>query len=96
MAGSGYDYDVARYDLLDKELLGEVELLDGFPKLGKGFESSVPGLHFLGAPAVRSFGPVNRFVTGTWYAGPEIARRIAGKRGPTLRVAFPVGSHSIA
>ena len=96
MAGSGYDYDVARYDLLDKELLGEVELLDGFPKLGKGFESSARGLHFLGAPAVRSFGPVNRFVTGTWYAGPEIARRIAGKRGPTLRVAFPVGSHSIA
>lgn len=96
MVGSGYDPDIARYDLLDKELLGEVELLDGFPKLGKGFESSVPGLHFLGAPAVRSFGPVNRFVTGTWYAGPEIARRVSGKRGPTMRVAFPVGSHSIA
>jgi cation diffusion facilitator CzcD-associated flavoprotein CzcO len=96
MAGSGYDIDVARYDLLDKELLGELTLLDGFPQLGKGFESSVPGLHFVGAPAVRSFGPVNRFVTGTWYAGPELARRVAGKRGPTLRVAFPVGSHAIA
>lgn len=96
MTGSGYDIDVSRYDLLDKELLGELTLLDGFPKLGNGFESSVPGLHFLGAPAVRSFGPVNRFVTGTWYAAPELARRIAGKRGPTLRVAFPVGSHAIA
>ena len=96
MAGSGYDVDVTRYDLLDKELLGELTLVDGSPKLGKGFESSVPGLHFLGAPAVRSFGPVNRFVTGTWYAAPELARRIAGKRGPTLRVAYPVGSHAIA
>ena len=96
MVGSGYDVDVTRYDLLDKELLGELTLAEGSPVLGKGFESSVPGLHFLGAPAVRSYGPVNRFVTGTWYAAPELARRIAGKRGPTLRVAYPVGSHAIA
>jgi FAD-dependent urate hydroxylase len=96
MVGSGYDIDVTRYDLLDKELLGELELLDGSPKLHRGFESSVRGLHFLGAPAVRSYGPVNRFVTGTWYAAPELARRVAGKRGPTLKVAYPVGSHAIA
>lgn len=91
MVGSGYDIDVTRYDLLDKELLSELDLAEGSPVLGAGFESSVPGLHFLGAPAVRSFGPVNRFVTGTWYAAPELARRVAGKRGPTLRVAYPVG-----
>ncbi|GLZ52698.1 FAD-dependent oxidoreductase [Actinomycetospora sp. NBRC 106378] len=91
MVGSGYDIDVTRYDLLDKELLSELDLADGSPVLGAGFESSVPGLHFLGAPAVRSFGPVNRFVTGTWYAAPELARRVAGRRGPTLRVAYPVG-----
>jgi len=93
MLGSGYDIDVARYDLLDKELLGDVTLAEGSPVLRAGFESSVDGIHFLGAPAVRSFGPVNRFVTGTWYAAPALAKRVSGRRGPALKVAYPVGAH---
>ena len=32
-------------------------------------ESSVPGLHFIGAPAAWSFGPIMRFVSGGWYTG---------------------------
>jgi hypothetical protein len=56
-----------------------VRRVDGYPLLGPGFESSLPGLHFLGAPAARSFGPVSRFVSGTPYAAPALARRIAGK-----------------
>jgi hypothetical protein len=41
-------------------------------------ESSVPGLHFLGAPAAWSFGPIMRFVSGGWYTGRAVARAIAG------------------
>ncbi len=37
-------------------------------------ESSVPGLHFLGAPAARSFGPLMRFVAGGWYGAESLTR----------------------
>jgi len=41
-------------------------------------ESSVPGLHFLGAPAAWSFGPIVRFVSGGWYTSRALVRTIAG------------------
>jgi hypothetical protein len=56
--------------------------------LGPGLESSVPGLHFMGAPAARSFGPIMRFVVGTWYSAPAVARRAAGRRQPPISFSF--------
>ena len=53
--------------------------VNGYPTLKKGFESSVPGLHFIGAPSAWSFGPLMRFVSGTWYTGGELTRRIAAR-----------------
>ena len=54
--------------------------MGGYPRLTGGFESSVGGLHFVGAPAAWSYGPLLRFVAGTEYAGPTLARGIVGKR----------------
>ena len=50
--------------------------MNGYPVLRRGLESSVPGLHFLGAPAARSFGPLMRFVSGTWWSGRSLARAV--------------------
>ena len=36
--------------------------------LGEGFESTVPGLHFVGPSSVASYGPLMRFIAGTGYA----------------------------
>jgi hypothetical protein len=44
-------------------------------------ESSVPGLHFFGAPAAKSFGPIMRFVAGGWYAAQSLTRVVNGS-GP--------------
>jgi hypothetical protein len=44
--------------------------------LANGLECSVPRLHFLGAPAVRDFGPLMRFVAGTRYAADCLTRRV--------------------
>src|SRR5207249_8499111 len=82
---TGYRVDVALYDFLAPEVLKTVRRVDGYPLLGPGFESSLPGLHFLGAPAARSFGPVSRFVSGTPYAARALARRIAGKSEHNLK-----------
>ena len=74
--GTGYRVNVALYPFLSSELLNNLELVDGYPRLDAGFESSLPGLHFLGAPAAWSFGPLMRFVAGTEFAAPALGRRI--------------------
>ncbi len=71
--GTGYRVDVASYDFLAQGLIDRVRRVGGYPVLRGGFESSVPGLHFLGAPAAWSFGPTMRFVSGSWYAGRRLA-----------------------
>ena len=74
LLATGYRVDLARYTFLPQELLREITRVDGYPRLGPGFESSVPGLHFLGAAAAWSFGPLFRFVAGADYAGRALAR----------------------
>jgi cation diffusion facilitator CzcD-associated flavoprotein CzcO len=79
MFGTGYRVDIARYPLLDEQLLAGIRRNNGFPVLGRGLETSVPGLHMVGAPAAWSFGPIMRFVSGSWYAGRAVAQAIAGE-----------------
>jgi FAD-dependent urate hydroxylase len=74
--GTGYRVNVALYPFLSPELLANLECADGYPRLDVGFESSLPGLHFLGAPAAWSFGPLMRFVAGTEFAAPALSRSI--------------------
>jgi hypothetical protein len=89
LLGTGYRVDVRRYPFLALGLAGEIAVADGgYPVLGTGLESSVPGLHFMGAAAAHSFGPIMRFVVGTWYAAPAVARRAAGRRQPPISFAF--------
>jgi hypothetical protein len=38
--------------------------IDRYPKLSTGFQSSVRGLHFVGASAAGSFGPLMCFIAG--------------------------------
>jgi FAD-dependent urate hydroxylase len=90
LLGTGYRVDLRRYEMLSPRLVQEVRSIDGYPILVDGFESSVPGLHFVGAPAAPSFGPIMRFVSGTWFAGRELAAHMRSRRAgaslPTGRV----------
>ncbi len=81
---TGFHVDVARYDFLAPELVRALRVADGSPLLGTGLESSVPGLHFVGAPAARTFGPAMRFVVGTAYAASALTRRILGRPPPPV------------
>jgi hypothetical protein len=74
--GTGYQVDIRRYPFLAPSLADGVERAGGFPVLRTGLESSVPGLHFLGAPAAWSFGPILRFVSGGWYAGRAVVEAV--------------------
>jgi cation diffusion facilitator CzcD-associated flavoprotein CzcO len=79
LLATGYRVDIARYPFLPVQLLQAIQRVNGYPHLNAGFESSVPGLHFLGAPAAWSYGPLMRFVAGADFASRKLTRRIFGK-----------------
>jgi len=79
LLGTGYKVDISKYPFLDPKLANSISRFGGYPRLTDGFESSVPRLHFLGAPAIWSFGPLMQFVVGTHYASRTLLRYIAGK-----------------
>jgi cation diffusion facilitator CzcD-associated flavoprotein CzcO len=77
IAGTGYDVDVARLGFLDPQLASRVMCIERAPWLNSYFESSVPGLHFVGALSFMCFGPLFRFVCGAEVAAPRLARRFS-------------------
>jgi hypothetical protein len=81
LLATGYRVDISRYPFLTLKLLTSIRQIGGYPQLDVGFESSVPGLHFLGAPAAWSFGPLMRFVAGTEFAARELTHKIL-RRAP--------------
>ena len=77
LLGTGYRVDISRYSFLGPDLLRTLRCAGGFPRLTRGFESSIPGLHFVGAPAAWSFGPLLCFVAGVSFASCELTRCIS-------------------
>jgi FAD-dependent urate hydroxylase len=88
LLGTGFRVDVSRYEFLAPDLLRALRLDEGYPVLVTGLESSIPGLHFVGAPAARTFGPVMRFVTGTAYASAALTRHVLRKPPLPLKFSF--------
>jgi cation diffusion facilitator CzcD-associated flavoprotein CzcO len=74
--GTGYRVDVDRMAFLDGALARRLDRLDGAPRLDRCFESSVPGLHFVGPASMASFGPLFRFVAGAGYTSKVLTRRL--------------------
>jgi hypothetical protein len=74
---TGYKVDMTRHPLIGPQLAAELECFRGSPRLRRGLESSLPGLHFVGAMAAQSFGPLMRFVSGSTYAAPALAKGLA-------------------
>lgn len=85
VAGTGYRPDINRIPFVDRELLARVRQVGTVPVLNGAFESTVPGLYFVGLSAAATFGPVQRFVYGADVAARSVSRhvaRTAGKAGP--------------
>lgn len=85
MFGTGYRVDISCYRFLDADLTTAVSQVAGYPLLRPGMESSVPGLHFLGAPASRSYGPIMRFVAGGWYGAMSLTKLVTTERARANR-----------
>jgi thioredoxin reductase len=91
---TGFRPDITRHALLDPDLLAGIEHVAGYPRLRRGFESSVPGLHVVGALSAHAFGPLMRFVSGTWFTAAELSGAItrAQSARPVERPTVLAGS----
>jgi hypothetical protein len=72
LLGTGYRVDISRLGILSPQLLDKVARVNGSPVLRAGFESSVPNLHFVGSYAVRSYGPLLRFIAGAPFTAQAV------------------------
>jgi hypothetical protein len=70
---TGYKPDVSRLGFLDPQILAQIRRTITAPRLSRHYESSVPGLHFIGPAAAPSFGPVCRFVYGSFHPARQLS-----------------------
>ncbi len=89
LLATGYRVDISRYQFLPPELLQSIDCVNGYPALNPDFESSIPGLYFVGASAGQSFGPLVRFVVGADYSAKAVARSIKSRFGSRPRRQRP-------
>ena len=89
IAATGYRVDLNRLPFLDSPLRAAIKTADGAPVLNPVFESSVPGLHFVGLASALSFGPVMRFVHGARHAATILSAHMRSSTRPqTLGAAL--------
>src|SRR5258708_30247731 len=87
LLATGYRVAISRYEFLSPQLLAFISTVNGYPRLNSQFESSVQGLHFLGAPAGWSFGPLMRFIAGAEFTARTVSHAILASRDQKWRNA---------
>jgi cation diffusion facilitator CzcD-associated flavoprotein CzcO len=80
LLATGYKVDVNRLAMLHSSLRADIEADGSIPLLNQWFESSVPGLYFIGLSSLRAFGPLFRFVAGCRAAARRVASAVARQR----------------
>lgn len=81
VAATGYKPLTGRLPFLDDQLRGAIRTADGAPALNRNFESSVPGLYFIGLASANSFGPLARFAFGAGFTATRLARHLSSRMG---------------
>jgi thioredoxin reductase len=77
IAATGYKVDLDRLQFLSANIRSTVKVLNGAPVLSSTFESSIPGLYFVGVAAANSFGPLMRFAFGAGFAARTVTKAVA-------------------
>jgi hypothetical protein len=90
MAATGYRVDLDALDFLAPHLRARLTRSGGSPWLDPGYAGSLPGLYFTGLTSAATFGPLMRFVCGTAFASPRLARAVARHTAGRTGNAAPV------
>jgi FAD-dependent urate hydroxylase len=87
LAATGYRSDVRRLAFLSDLLRPGLQTLADTPVVDRNYQSTVPGLYFIGPAVAPAFGPVMRFVYGADHAARTVAGALsAGPRRPAADV----------
>ncbi|HTS98354.1 MAG TPA: NAD(P)-binding domain-containing protein [Streptosporangiaceae bacterium] len=80
IAATGYRTDLTRLPFLGDQLLPSLRRVPGTGSsvVGRDYQSSVPGLYFMGPAVAPTMGPVMRFVFGSEHAATTVARQLTG------------------
>lgn len=79
IAATGFIPDVKRLPFLGQDILDRLQLIRQSPRLSSTFESSVPGLYFIGPISALTFGPVMRFAVGADFTSRRLSRHLTKK-----------------
>jgi thioredoxin reductase len=77
IAGTGYRVALTRLKFIGDDLRNEIQAVEDSPVLDRSFQSSVPGLYFVGVASANSFGPLTRFAYGAAYTANRLTRHLA-------------------
>jgi len=78
IAATGYRPSINRLAFIDATLGQAIATEEETPILSADFQSSVPGLYFVGPIAANSFGPLMRFAVGARFVARRLSRHLAG------------------
>jgi thioredoxin reductase len=76
IAATGYRVDLRRLTFLTSDLQSAIDEVEQTPILSRNFESSVPGLYFVGTTGANSFGPLLRFAFGARFAATHLTKHL--------------------
>ena len=77
IAATGYRVDLRRLTFVNSDIQTGIRSVDQTPVLSSNFESSVPGLYFVGASAANTFGPLLRFAFGAGFTARRLSKHLA-------------------
>ena len=80
ITATGYRITPDSFAFLSPSLHTRLNRVASWPRLGPDYQSNIPGLYFIGFPSAASFGPLMRFVCGTAYASPRLAKALLSRR----------------
>ncbi len=76
VAATGYRPDLRRLSFLEETLRGQIHTTANAPELSSNFQSSVPGIYFVGIAAANNFGPMMRFAYGSDFTAHRISNHL--------------------
>lgn len=72
IVATGFRFALDRIPFLSSRIRSRIVLREGWPVLDRSFQSTAPGVFFVGFAAAQRFGPIVRFIPGTRFAAPRV------------------------
>jgi thioredoxin reductase len=89
IAATGYNVDLRSLAFVDSTLQSAIRSAEHTPILSSNFESTVPGLYFVGVTAANTFGPLLRFAFGAGFTARRLSGHLARSAQRRSRISDP-------